>query len=129
MFFKRDVVLAQEYLGFLLLNLFDLFLTGYIFYHHGQEANGLAALILNKYGMRDFAVYKFLLVLIVILACEGVSVQSIRKSKIIITIGCIVYLGVVFWECFLILTAINGIHFHGLLPVIVNSFPPFLHGA
>ena len=42
MFFKRDVVLAQEYLGFLLLNLFDLFLTGYIFRHQGQEANGAA---------------------------------------------------------------------------------------
>lgn len=124
MFFKRDVVLAQEYLGFLLLNLFDLFLTGYLLGHHGfsggsgQEANGAAAWIMYKYGLLGFAIYKFLLVLIVVIACEGVSLQSVRKSKIIITIGCLLYLAVVFWECFLILTEIHGVHFHGLHPIV-----------
>ena len=124
MFFKRDVVLAQEYLGFLLLNLFDLFLTGYLLGRHGfsggsgQEANGAAAWIMGQYGLRGFAVYKFLLVLVVVLACEGVSLQSIRKSKAIITTGCLLYLAVVFWECFLVLTEINGIHFHGLHPIV-----------
>ena len=117
MFFKRDVVLAQEYLGFLLLNLFDLFLTGYIFRHHGQEANGAAVWVLDRFGLRGFAVYKFLLVLIVVMACEGVSLQSVHKSRVIVTLGCLLYLAVVFWECFLILTEINGVHFHGLHPI------------
>jgi hypothetical protein len=106
--FKRDVVLAQEYLGFLLLNLFDLFLTGYIFRHHGQEGNGLAAWILATFHLRGFAIYKFLLVLVVVLACEGVTLQSVRKAKIIITAGCLLYLAVVIYECVLIFTAING---------------------
>ena len=118
MFFKRDVVLAQEYLGFLLLNLFDLFLTGYIFKHNGQEANGAAVWVYERFGWSGFALYKFLLVAVVVLACEGVSLQSVRKSRVIVTAGCVLYLAVVFWECFLILTEINGIHFHGLHPIL-----------
>ncbi|MEO7714872.1 MAG: DUF5658 family protein [Capsulimonas sp.] len=104
MFFKKDVLLAQEYLGFLLLNMFDLFLTGLIFRLHGDEANGIAVFIMEHYGLAGFAIYKFLLVLVVVLACEGISLSSIRKSRIIITAGCLVYLLVVFWECFLITT-------------------------
>ncbi|BDI32728.1 hypothetical protein CCAX7_47790 [Capsulimonas corticalis] len=104
MFFKKDVLLAQEYLGFLLLNMFDLFLTGLIFRLHGDEANGIAVFIMEHYGLAGFAIYKFLLVLVVVLACEGISLSSIRKSRIIITAGCLVYLMVVFWECFLVTT-------------------------
>ena len=124
MFFKRDVVLAQEYLGFLLLNLFDLFLTGYIFRHHGQEANGAAVWVLDRFGLRGFAIYKFLLVLVVVMACEGVSLQSVRKSRVIVTVGCLLYLAVVFWECFLILTEINGVHFHGMRPIFTMLLQP-----
>ncbi len=108
MFFKRDIVLAQEYLGFLLLNLFDLFLTGYIIRHHGLEANGLPAWILSKYHGQGFAVYKFFLVLVVVLACEGISLKSLRKARFIVTLGCLLYLAVVFWECFLIFTHVSG---------------------
>jgi hypothetical protein len=108
MFFKRDVLLAQEYLAFMLLNLFDLFLTGWIFRNNGSEANGLAVFILDHFHLIGFVIYKFFLVVIVVLACEGISVQSIRKSRIVITAGCLVYLFIVFWECFLIVTYING---------------------
>ena len=92
----------------MLLNLFDLFLTGYIFRHHGSEANGVAIWFLKNTGLWGFVAYKFCLVIIVVLACEGISIQSIRKSRIVITAGCLVYLFIVFWECFLILTYING---------------------
>jgi hypothetical protein len=104
MFFRRDVTLLQEYLGFLLLNMFDLFLTGYIFRIHGNEANAAAIFVLTRYGYSGFAIYKFLLVAVVVLACEGIAFASKnnRLPKIIITIGCLVYLGVVFWECFLV---------------------------
>ncbi len=110
MFFKRDVLLAQEYLAFLLLNLFDLFLTGYIFNIGGMEANGVASWIYLHYGQKGFAFYKFGLVTIVVLACEGYSLKNIRISRIIVTVGCLLYLLVVFWEVFLIITHGNGIH-------------------
>lgn len=111
MFFKKDVLLAQEYLGFLLLNMFDLFLTGYIFKLGGVEANGPANWIWTHYGQKGFAFYKFGLVTIVVLACEGYSIKNIRISRIIVTVGCLVYLLVVFWEVFLIITQGNGINF------------------
>ncbi|MBV9851606.1 MAG: hypothetical protein JO250_18205 [Armatimonadetes bacterium] len=115
---KRDFALAREYLGFLLLNLFDLFLTDYIMGHRGQEANGAAVWVWQRYGAHGFAAYKFLMVLVVVLACEGVALQSARTSKVIVTVGCGVYLAVVFWECFLILTQVNHLHFRGLHPIV-----------
>ncbi len=111
MFFKRDVLLAQEYLAFLLLNMFDLFLTGYIFRLGGIEANGPANWIWTHYHQQGFAFYKFGLVTIVVLACEGYSLKNVRISRIIITVGCLVYLLVVFWEVFLIITQGNGLQF------------------
>ena len=111
MFFKRDVLLAQEYLGFLLLNIFDLFLTGYIFRKGGVEANGLANWFWVNYGFHGFAIYKFALVIVVVLACEGISLTKIRTSRIIVTMGCMVYLLIVFWEVFIIITEANGLTF------------------
>ena len=108
MFWKRDVVLAQEYLAFLLLNLLDLFLTGYIFRHEGMEANGLAAYIFEHFGGAGFAVYKFLLVLVLVVCCELISVKRPRTARFIVTLGCLVYLCVVFWEVYLIYTHITG---------------------
>jgi len=110
-FFKRDVLLAQEYLGFLLLNIFDLFLTGYIFDKGGMEANSLANWFWMHFGFHGFALYKFGLVMVVVLACEGISLTHIRTSRIIVTLGCLVYLLIVFWEVFLIITQANGLQF------------------
>ena len=93
----------------ILLNMFDLFLTGYIFKLGGIEANGPANWIWHNYGQRGFALYKFGLVTIVVLACEGYSFKNIRVSRIIVTVGCLVYLLVVFWEVFLIITQGNGL--------------------
>jgi len=107
MFFKRDVLLAQEYLGFLLLNIFDLFLTGYIFQHEGAEANKAAQAILTHFGPSGFAVYKFALVSVVVLACEGISLKSLRTSRAIVLGGCLLYLCVIAYESFLIITRIH----------------------
>jgi hypothetical protein len=109
-FSKRDVLLAQEYLGFLLLNLFDLFLSGYIFNHGGLEANAAASWIFTHFGARGFALYKFGLVLVLVLACEGISLKNVRTARVIVTFGCLVYLLLVFWEVFLIITEVHGIH-------------------
>lgn len=89
--------------------MFDLFLTGYIFRLGGIEANGPASYIWTHYHQQGFAFYKFGLVTIVVLACEGYSIKNIRISRIIITVGCLVYLLVVFWEVFLIITQGNGL--------------------
>lgn len=106
MFFKRDLVLGQEYLAFLLLNLFDLFLTGWIFKNHGMEGNSLPAYVLQNYGLRDFALFKFMMVVFIIVLCEAIAIASIRKARFVIMAGCIVYLFVVVYESYLIITNI-----------------------
>lgn len=108
MFFKRDVALAQEYLAFLLLNLFDLFLTKYIIDHHGMEANGMAAWVLAHFHGRGFVAYKFGLMVVLVVCCEGISLKSLPTSRLIVTVGCFVYVLLVFYECFLIFTHISG---------------------
>jgi hypothetical protein len=109
MFFKKDLVLGQEYLAFLLLNLFDLFLTGWIFKHHGMEANVVANWVLSNphLGLRGFAVFKFLMVVFIIVICEVIAVASVPKARIVITTGCLVYLLVIGWEAYQIFTNID----------------------
>ena len=107
---KSNVRYPQEYLGFVLLNLFDLFLTGYIFRYNGAEANGMASSIINHYGYVGFVLYKFILVTIVVLACEGVATKNSRLAKGIILGGCFVYFLVVLYEIALVLHVLHGIH-------------------
>ena len=107
MFFTKDLILAQEYLAFLLLNLFDLFLTGYIFKHHGMEANGIALLVLHRYGLLGFAIFKFLLVTVLVLICEVIATHKLKSARMVILLGCFVYGFVVIYESVLIFQHID----------------------
>ena len=94
-------------MAFLLLNLFDLFLTGYIFSHNGMEANGIAAYILTRFHQRAFAIYKFAMVVIIIIICEVVGTKSMKKARLIMLLGCSVYFAVVLYESYLIFNYIS----------------------
>ncbi len=107
MFFTKDLILAQEYLAFLLLNLFDLFLTGYIFKHHGMEANGIALWVLHRYGLLGFAVFKFLLVTVLVIICEVIATHKLKSARMVILLGCFVYGFVVIYESVLIFQHID----------------------
>ncbi|MDR3709305.1 MAG: DUF5658 family protein [Capsulimonadaceae bacterium] len=100
--FKRDVTLAQEYLGFMLLNLFDLFLTGFIFKNYGQEANGVALFVLHHFGLRGFALFKFIMVAFIILICEVISLQNVSRARQLILGASVLYLAVVMYEIYLV---------------------------
>jgi hypothetical protein len=108
--------LGQEYLAFLLLNLFDLFLTGYIFRHNGSEANGVALYILKHFqersaGLAAFAIYKFLMVSFIVIICEVVATRSVGKARLIMLVGCITYFGIVLYESY-------GIYFYITNPAL-----------
>ena len=107
--FRQNVKYAQEYLAFVLLNLFDLFLTGYIFRFQGMEANGAAQAVIERWGYVGFVVYKFALVTIVVLACEAVAKKNPNLAKGIIYFGCLVYTCVVLYEIALITHVLHGI--------------------
>ena len=106
---RQNVKYAQEYLGFVLLNLMDLFLTGYIFRFDGMEANAAAQGVIERYGLVGFVVYKFALVTIVVLVCEAVAKSNERLAKGVILFGCLIYTAVVIYEIALITHVLHGI--------------------
>ena len=99
---RKHVELAQEYLAFTLLSLFDLFLSGYIFRHNGSEANGPPIAIIARFGLQGLAIYKFIMVAIVVLACEGIATKSVKKARYLIIGGIVVMVGLVIYESILI---------------------------
>ncbi len=107
MFAKKDLVLAQEYFGFLLLNMFDLFLTGWIFKHEGEEANGVALWVLHNFGLSGFALFKFIMVILLIVICEVIALVNIQRARAVILGGCALYVVVVVYECALIFKYID----------------------
>ena len=129
MFAKRDLILGQEYFAFLLLNLFDLFLTGYIFKNEGQEANGFALWILNHFGLAGFAVYKFLMVTFLIVVCEVIALFNLPRARLVILGGCAVYVLVVMWECYLIFSNIDPDIIHPPAPPSVIGHMVDAHPA
>lgn len=129
MFFKKDLVLGQEYLAFLLLNLFDLFLTGWMFRNHALEANGLAAWILLHLGARDFALFKFLMVIFIIVVCERIAINDLKRARFVILLGCAVYFLVICYEAYLIVTDAPVIHTAGLIAPAAGALRVVFHAA
>jgi hypothetical protein len=107
--FKRRVELGQEYLAFLLLNLCDLFLTGYIFKHSGEEANGIAKWVLATFHKTGFAIFKFLMLAVIIILIEAIASVNLKRAKQVIIGACTLYVGVIIWEVYLILSTIENI--------------------
>lgn len=124
MFSKRELILTQEYLGFLLLSIADLFLTGWIFKHHGMEANQVALWVLRNFHEAGFAIFKFLMVAFIIIVCEVISTSDLRKARAIILTGCGIYLFVVIYECVLIYQNIEVPEIHGEEPGAITFTLP-----
>jgi hypothetical protein len=126
MFTKRDLVLGQEYFGFLLLSICDLFLTGYIFRNGGMEANGLPAWILKNWGLMGLALFKFGMVMFLIIICEVIAMFNIQRARFVILGGCAVYVLVVLYECVLIFQNIDKPMLHPDPPPspITQTVPP-----
>ena len=131
MFAKRDLVLGQEYLAFVLLSIADLFLTGYIFRHGGMEANGLPAWILEhggNMGLLYLVLFKFGMVMFLIVICEVIALYTIQRARFVILGACTVYFLVVLYECFLIFNNIDKpiVQPNAASPAIVRNMQPNL---
>lgn len=98
----RPLPMGDEYGGFLLLNVFDLFLTGYIFRHGGREVNPVGIHVLERYGLAGFAVFKFLMVAFIIVVAEVVYRIQPQKARQLMTGANLIYFGVILWECILL---------------------------
>lgn len=99
---QRPVNMGDEYAGFVLLNLFDLCLTSAIFQRGGHEVNPIGYYVLLHHGLAGYILFKFALVMTIVLACERLHAIRPRAARGLMNGGNLVYLGIVLWECVLI---------------------------
>lgn len=94
--------LSDDYVGFALLNLFDLSLTAVIFHHGGREVNPIGYAVMLRYGLGGYVLFKFALVAVTILACNRIDSLRPRAARHLINTANLVYLGIILWECVLL---------------------------
>ena len=79
----RAVLYPGCYVWFVFLSAMDLMMTWVILHFGGSEANAVAAGYLNKYGLKGFVIYKFVLVCIIVLICEYVGRRKYRLGRLL----------------------------------------------
>ena len=75
---NRHLRYPNAYLWLLLLSALDVMLTWTIFHFGGSEANPVAEAVIDQWGLEGMIIYKFSLITLFILICEGVG--SLRET-------------------------------------------------
>lgn len=99
---RRPLPMSDEYGGFVLLNILDLFLTARIFRHGGEEVNPVGVWVMERAGMSGFALFKFAMVAFAVLVIEGIYRLNPRRARSFLNAANFTYLGVILWECVLL---------------------------
>ncbi len=82
----------QRYVWFIFVSALDLMMTWVVLYFGGQEVNALADYILHRWALPGMVVYKFTLVVFVILICEVVGHYRPRQGKRLATFAVLITL-------------------------------------
>jgi hypothetical protein len=86
-FWKRRPLYPNHYVWFVFLSVLDVLLTWLILAASGVEANPVAAAVIDRFGFRGMIVYKFALMVVVIVLCERVGRRNDRAGRRVITLG------------------------------------------
>jgi hypothetical protein len=79
----RTVLYPGRYVWYIFLSALDLMLTWVVLHLEGQELNVVAAWVIHRYDLRGLVVFKFVLVVTVILICEIVGRRNDRAGRIL----------------------------------------------
>ena len=71
----------QAYAWFVLVSALDIMLTWTVLFLGGEEVNVLADLVIAHAGARGIVIYKFCLVVFVVLICEVVGRRNARLGR------------------------------------------------
>lgn len=77
----RALRYPRLYIATVVAGTLDVWLTGILLALGGQEANPLADAVLQAYGFGGMAVFKYLVMGLVILGCEFVADHDRRKAR------------------------------------------------
>lgn len=83
-FFAQRARYPNEYVWFVFVSAMDIFMTTIVLHFGGREVNPIAQFVLTNFGLRGLAAFKFVLVLIVIAACQIVGGKRYRTGKVLV---------------------------------------------
>jgi hypothetical protein len=83
----RQVIFPNGYVWFVFLSALDIMLTWVILHVGGREANTLADAIIRHHGLPGLVIFKFLLVIVVILICEHVGRTRYESARVLLSVG------------------------------------------
>ncbi len=79
--FSRAMLYPKLYVWYVLFASLDIMITWIVLHFGGAEVNPMAAVIIERYNLPGMVVYKFTLVLLVILICEAVGRARDRVGR------------------------------------------------
>ena len=79
--FRRAALYPNAYTWFVLLGALDIMLTWIVLHMDGREVNVLADWILRQWALPGMVVFKFVLVMVVVIICEIVGRRSDRAGR------------------------------------------------
>ena len=71
----------NTYVWFVLASALDVMLTSVILHLGGGEANGVARWVIERYDIVGMSIFKFTLVILVILICQWVGLRNRAKGR------------------------------------------------
>jgi hypothetical protein len=87
---KSHVIFPNGYVWFVFVSALDIMLTWVVLHLGGREANALANAIIYRYGLPGLVVFKFALVVIVVLICEFVGRRKHESARLLLSVGIMV---------------------------------------
>ena len=79
--FRRAALYPNAYTWFVLLGALDIMLTWVVLHMGGREVNVLADWIIRRWALPGMVVFKFVLVMVVVIICEIVGRHSARAGR------------------------------------------------
>lgn len=101
----RNLLFTRCYLWFILASVLDVIVTTLVISIGGYEANPLAGLVIGRFGMHGALMFKFTLMLVVILCCEIIGRRDERIGRSIASFAAAVPALAAILGCMLILQA------------------------
>ncbi|HTL28301.1 MAG TPA: DUF5658 family protein [Tepidisphaeraceae bacterium] len=80
----------NQYVWFVFVSALDLMLTWVILYFGGREVNGVASHILHQYGIVGMVIFKFALVVLVVVLCEWIGRHNDRAGRRVASLAIVV---------------------------------------
>ncbi len=83
--FGRHVLFPDHYTWFVLASTMDLLMTWVVLHSGGYEANAIAAYVIEKFDLYGTLIFKFAMVVLVIVICEVVGQRRYATGRALAT--------------------------------------------